>query len=135
MRIARHKIFKTVLGTVILCACATDLSGRLQPAQVSPDAAGATVMRLRDPVQPDVGGGVGVRELLGGSRWRLVGNIAQGEVFRAQDDVLTLDAGDSFEAHLVVERGKLVGFLLPSQRGFLACRTARPIVLEPESPR
>lgn len=58
------------------------------------------------------------RVLKKGTRWSPVGSIAQGDVYRTPDQVLTVEASNIHEAYIVVASGSLVGFYLPIERSF-----------------
>lgn len=58
------------------------------------------------------------RVLKRGTTWTYVGRIAQGDVYRTQDQVLTVEAANVHEAYLVVSAGELTGFYLPVERAF-----------------
>ncbi|MFL6260130.1 MAG: hypothetical protein ACJ76Y_10500 [Thermoanaerobaculia bacterium] len=60
------------------------------------------------------------RTLRKGTRWKLVGALPQGEVFKSDDQVLTLECANVFEAYLVVSGRQLIGFYLPVEKGFVA---------------
>jgi hypothetical protein len=70
------------------------------------------------------------RTLRKGTHWKLVGALPQGEVFKPEDQVLTLECSNIFEAYLVVSEKRLVGFYLPVERGFVAA--AEPLHLPVE---
>lgn len=61
------------------------------------------------------------------TRWDQVGTIAEGDVFRSKDQVLTLECSNVHEAYLVISGDKLTGFFLPVERGFVP--HAPPIAL------
>lgn len=60
------------------------------------------------------------RTLKQGSQWTRVGQVAEGEVLRPHQHVLTVEGSHIHEAWLVVKDGKLVGFYLPAERAFSA---------------
>lgn len=60
------------------------------------------------------------RNLRPDSRWRLVGTVPQGQVFRPVDSVLTIEGRQVHEAYLVVSGGQLVGFYLPGEANYAA---------------
>ena len=60
------------------------------------------------------------RILRQGTRWRRVGALPQGEVFKSDDQSLTLECSNIFEAYLVVSEDQCVGFYLPVEKGFVA---------------
>ena len=53
------------------------------------------------------------------TRWDQVGTIAEGDVLRSKDQVLTLECSNVHEAYLVMSGDKLIGFLLPVESGFI----------------
>ena len=61
------------------------------------------------------------------TRWDQVGAIAEGDVLRSKDQVLTLECSNVHEAYLVMSGDKLVGFFLPVEKGFVP--HSPPIVL------
>jgi hypothetical protein len=67
------------------------------------------------------------RTLRSKTRWEFVGAITQGGVYRSRDQTLTVECSNVFEAYLVVSGGRLVGFFLPVENGFVAI--AEPIEL------
>jgi hypothetical protein len=62
------------------------------------------------------------RELPAGSRWRAVGSLAQGTVYRPLNSVFMLEGRQPGEAYAVVSRGKLQGFFLPGESSFSPVR-------------
>jgi len=67
------------------------------------------------------------RELRQNTRWEYSGSVAQGEVFRSRDQILTLECSNIYEAYLVVREGRVMGFFLPVQQGFVGL--PEPVVL------
>lgn len=53
-----------------------------------------------------------------GTRWLLVGNLDQGQVYRPLDQVLNVEGQHVDEAYLVVSSGKIIGFYLPARGAF-----------------
>ena len=53
------------------------------------------------------------------TRWDQVGTIAEGDVLRSKDQVLTLECSNIHEAYLVMSGDKLIGFFLPFEKGFV----------------
>ena len=53
------------------------------------------------------------------TRWNQVGTIAEGDVLRSKDQVLTLECSNVHEAYLVMVGDKLIGFFLPFEKGFV----------------
>lgn len=58
------------------------------------------------------------RTLPRGTIWDYSGRIAEGDVYRPRDTVLTVEGANVSEAHMVIENRTFVGFYLPVQRTF-----------------
>ncbi|XLZ69526.1 hypothetical protein ABT364_23785 [Massilia sp. SR12] len=106
------KLTTFLLSAALLCGCAVVH----QPTSMTPVVAesrltlAATVpLRLETGYQ---------RTLLQGSQWTRVGQVAQGDVLRPYQHVLTVEGSHIHEAWLVVNDGKLVGFYLPAEGAF-----------------
>ncbi|MCE2950058.1 MAG: hypothetical protein ACK515_17945 [bacterium] len=67
------------------------------------------------------------RTLLSGSRWRQVGTVTQGEVFRSEDSVFSIAGANTHEAYLVINDERLVGFYLPGERAYSALPAPLPL--------
>jgi len=72
---------------------------------------------LADDVDLQLSGGYS-RRLKKGTRWTCIGKTPQGRVFQTQDQVLTAEASNVFEARLVVIAERVVGLYLPVERTF-----------------
>ncbi|MDP9223121.1 MAG: hypothetical protein M3P18_04565 [Actinomycetota bacterium] len=58
------------------------------------------------------------RVLRKGTRWTYVGAISNGDVYKTNNQVLTVEASNIHEAYIVLEGRKLVGFYLPVERTY-----------------
>ena len=58
------------------------------------------------------------RNLKAGTKWDFMNTIAQGDVFKTRDQILTVEASNIFEAYIVISSNKLVGFYLPVEKTF-----------------
>ena len=67
--------------------------------------------------------------LKGGTLWRRIGRIEEGDVMRTKDQVVFVEASNSYQADIVVRDGKLVGFYLPVDLAFAPCSPPMPIAL------
>ncbi len=56
------------------------------------------------------------------SKWELIGDIPEGEVYKSSNQILTIECSNVFEAYIVVVDGYLTGFYLPVQKGFVQLR-------------
>jgi len=111
-----------------LSGCAFNLADVVySPAQFQPMGQASRVFVLATNVKlTDMPCWYG-RELRQNTRWEATGSVAQGEVFRSRDQILTLECSNIYEAYLVVREGRLVGFFLPVQSGFVV--VSEPVVL------
>ena len=104
-------------------------------------AACAEVERRPSPLTPalipsEVGLSIGpsAREATGfpdvflpGSRWQLVGRIAEGEVLRPLGGGLGVTGVNVREGYAVIRDGRLVGFWLPVEEAFSPAGTTVPM--------
>jgi hypothetical protein len=58
------------------------------------------------------------RKLKAGTTWDYAGSIKQGEVYKTDDQILTIEGSNIFEAYIVVSESDLVGFYLPVEGTF-----------------
>lgn len=58
------------------------------------------------------------RVLKVGSRWRLVGHVSQGEVYKSVNSILTLEGTNIHEAYLVYDGKVITGFYLPGEAAY-----------------
>ena len=117
--------FAAIAASLLLCACAATVE--TSPVSLSPAAAPASaVQRLRQSVAVQLPTGY-TRTLVEESRWRPVGSIPQGLVYRPVDTVLTIEGRQVHEAYLVVAGGNLVGFFLPAESSYSALSKPVPV--------
>lgn len=94
-----------------------------------PAAVAAPDLRLQAaaPFRMAIGPGA---VLPAGSRWRAVGALAQGTVYRPLNNVVLLEGQRVDEAWPVVSGGRLQGFFLPAEARFARVRHAVPLALD-----
>jgi hypothetical protein len=115
----------------LLAACAFDVVHVTQrPAKLESAGPASASFLLEDDATVDLGTGFN-RVLRKGTRWEPVGRIAEGDVYRTRDQVLTVEASHVYEAYVVVTSGKLVGFYLPVQRTFSPLPDPVPLAMKP----
>jgi hypothetical protein len=116
------------LSLLVLTACATEIVR--EPVSFSTQAASAQSDYVVDaPIAVSSTSGY-ERRVPAGSRWRLVGTIPQGDVYRRVDDVFSIEGAHMHEAFLVVAQGQLVGFYLPVEKSYSPARSAVPIAVQ-----
>jgi hypothetical protein len=64
-----------------------------------------------------------------GTLWHRTGTIAEGDVLHTKDQLVTIEASNSYQADIVVRDGRLVGFFLPVDHVFTACSPPIAIAL------
>jgi hypothetical protein len=115
MKLAKsHSLSLAVLAAALLCGCAV----AHQPSSMTPvDTTDRLTLGAAVPLRLATGY---QRTLQQGSQWTRVGRVAQGDVLRPYQHVLTVEGSHIHEAWLVVRDGMLVGFYLPAERAFTA---------------
>lgn len=63
-------------------------------------------------------------------RWRQMGSIPQGAVFKSADSVLIIGGSNAHEAYLVVSGGAIVGVYLPFEMRFIEAKALIPVAHE-----
>ena len=102
----------------VLAACAAEVQRTPSAAPAIAAGANPRVIRLERDVLINLHTGY-TRTLKRDARWVSVGAIAQGEVFKPEGQVLTVEGAHVHEAYMVVSDGKLVGFYLPVKNSFV----------------
>lgn len=103
---------------LFLLGCATEVLRypvTMTPVQSALDTDGQTV-RQDTLVKFNTGYDRVIRK---GTRWKPVGNVAQGRVFAPAGSIFSVEGAHVHEAYLVVTEGNLVGFYLPVERSFV----------------
>ncbi len=118
-----------VIVATTLLGCAFDLVHIDQvPVQYENESTPQSGFELTDDVHIDLGTGYS-RKLRKGTKWYYVNTITQGDIFRTNDQILTIEGSNIFEAFIVVSNKHLVGFFLPVEETFspLASPKSLPI--------
>ena len=114
----RNSVGALLIIVLLLHACAFDVIHlKKSPCQIEKDESNVKSFRLGKEVQVTLDTGYS-RKLKDGVRWNYVGVIPFGKVFRTNDQILTVEGSNIFEAYIVVSSGKLAGFYLPVQKAF-----------------
>jgi hypothetical protein len=113
-----------------LVGCAAMLD--MQPAQLSAGAGAAPSSEIRIVQAANARPSSGFSsQLPAGSRWRAVGRVAQGGVYRRVDGVFNVEARNFHEAYLVIDGGgRLQGFYLPFEQAFSPAVPPTQLTLE-----
>jgi hypothetical protein len=111
-----NKFLACLSLSLLLAGCAANVTHA--PAVFAPAAeATRSLFKLEQVVELRLATGYN-RTLAAGSEWRRVGRIAQGDVYKPNNAIFTLEGAHVHEAWLVVADGRLVGFYLPVEHGF-----------------
>jgi len=122
----RHRLcLLFAAGTVAACAPEVVRIPVAAPAQAGTRQHADAIVLAREATVV-VGTGYD-RTLAAGSRWRFVGVLAEGAVYKAAQGVLTLEGANIHEAYLVIRDGALVGFYLPVERAFSPLKSVVPL--------
>jgi hypothetical protein len=121
------------IGVIAIAAVVATTSAT--PVQLAPTAKAVSGARsvdeilLEQPARFRLGMGH-AHELPAGSRWRAVGSLAQGTVYRPLNLVFMLDGVRADEAYAVVKGGRLQGVYLPVGARFSPALSATPLVMQ-----
>jgi hypothetical protein len=110
----RFAIMVTVFS---LSACAPEVPVQQAGLLTTVHQNSATARFIQQDVTVHLASGY-ERHIAAQSRWRSVGELPQGEVFRPIDTVFTIEGRQIHEAWLVVADNELVGFYLPGESHF-----------------
>lgn len=116
-----------LVAVALLCGCASAVpteATKLSPLLEQP----AKVIRLEREASFVLSTGY-KRNLRPDSKWRLVGSIAQGQVYRPVDSVLTIEGRQVHEAYLVISGGALRGFYLPGESNYAPLQAPVPLYI------
>lgn len=116
MRPAWAAVLLVVPLSLLLAACAPEVVR--QPTQLMPvTEQPASAIEILEDASVPVGPGY-QRVIPRGSIWTRVGRAVQGEVFKPVDRVFTVEGTHIYEAYLVLDGDRVVGFYLPVERAF-----------------
>ena len=110
-----------LIHALLIFGCAFDLAHvKYQPATIESTDNGMAGFTLSSDT-PIQGAPCGYsRTLRKDTRWEPVGRLLEGIVYRSQEQTLTIECSNVFEAYLVIDGANLVGFYLPVENGFSA---------------
>jgi hypothetical protein len=123
------------LALILVCAivpsgCAFDVSYvKTAPAGFTPKTSCGVSWTLTKEESIGLGTGFPTR-LHQGTRWRCVGAVEAGDVFRTDDQIVTVEASNIYEAMAVMSGGNLVGFYLPVERRIAPVTPPVPIQIK-----
>lgn len=119
-----------ILGAMLLAGCAFDVVHVKQvPTTLDQTTADKPSWRLASNLKVGLGTGYS-RTLKAGTQWDYVGRIAQGEVYKTKDQILTVEASNIHEAYVVVANGILTGFYLPVEQTFSPLPSPKRLPIE-----
>jgi hypothetical protein len=106
-----------IASAALLAACAAMID--MEPARFNPQSASASPAEIQIAQTVTVMPSSRIaREVPAGSRWRAVGRLSQGEVYKRVDGVFNVEARHFHEAYLVIDGTRLQGFYLPVEEKF-----------------
>lgn len=118
-----------VAASTLLAGCAFDvIHVKQETVQFKPAAEPRPVLTLQDDVKVSIGDFGSATPLKKGTTWRKVGKIDAGDVLATQDQVVTVEASNAYEAEPVVAHGEVAGFFLVVQHTFTPADPPVPVV-------
>ncbi len=116
-----------LLFFLILNACAFDVVHVNQTtANIVPQSDPSANFTLGTETLVSLGTGYS-RTLRANTQWSLVGSLPEGNVFKTNDQILTVEGSNIYEAYIVVESNKLTGFYLPAERTYSPLKKSLPL--------
>ncbi len=115
MRVVASRTACALLLAAFLAACAASV--RVTPAQLAPLAVAAPDLVIASDLPVTLSTGY-TRNVPASSKWRAVGALPEGTVYRPVDTVFAIEGRNVHEAYLVVRAGALHGFYLPGEGNF-----------------
>ena len=104
--------------SIVFVGCAFDLVHVKQiPTQINSSQLGKTSWKLINEVEVSYGT-VYTRQLKSGTKWDYVGKVEQGYVYKTNDQILTVEGSNIFEAYIVILEDNIVGFYLPVEKSY-----------------
>ena len=114
----RILIFWFLFASLNGCAFVYDLSRVKQiPTQLESLPLAKGSFELEKEIKFDLDTGYS-KVLRRGTRWFYIGTITQGDVFKTNDQIFTVEGSDIHGAYIVIKCLKLVGFYLSVERTF-----------------
>ncbi len=125
------KVVIFIVVTFLFSGCAMDLAHVSQtPTQLTPMVNSSETFTLTKGVELTETPCGYDRLLYPYSKWELVGTIPEGNVYKSQEQILTVECSHVFEAYLVMNRDTLVGFYLPVEEAYVAASDPVKLPLE-----
>jgi hypothetical protein len=117
-----------IAATALLTGCAFDVTHVKQlPVAFASNTENTEIFILNHDVKATLGTGFATR-LKAGTRWQQDGNTEYGKVFATKDQIVTVEASNTYEAELVVSNQYITGFYLIVEKTFAP--VTRPIHIE-----
>ena len=99
-------------------SCAFDvIRVKQEPAHFEPISSDQDAWTLTQDVKISLDTGYH-RKLKAGTHWALIGKIENGDVYKTNDQILTVEGSNIYEACIVVSEGHLIGFYIPGNQTF-----------------
>lgn len=107
-----------VLGCLSMGGCAFDVMSvkQIPTTFTQAETCGGSFTLAQDS-EIQLGGGY-KRILKKDTNWFCMGKITQGDVYGTEDQILTIEASNVYEAKIVVIASELIGFYLPVEGTF-----------------
>lgn len=109
------KIFGCLLIVLLLVACSVNqvkLHNQLSPLN------NLNVFELKEGITIKANN-ASASILNAGTKWREIGTINQGSVYRTKDQVVIVNSFNVYEGYIVVKDSKVVGYYLPIEQTFV----------------
>jgi hypothetical protein len=116
-KFTRSRLLMWAILGLSVASCAAELVR--SPSSLKVAGPPNEVIELIQPSRINLGPG-NETILFTGSRWRFLGVIEQGRVYKPLETSFSIQAANSHEAYLVIKENRIIGFYLPGERAWSA---------------
>jgi hypothetical protein len=125
VKMTRHINFAVLLIALLTAGCAFDGGGVFyRETQFDSREEIRRTFVLKEPVVVSKGPCKNKLTLRQDTAWDFMGTIPEGRVYSRRGEALTIKCDTTYETHLVVRGGYLVGFYLSAKEGFVRLKKA-----------
>lgn len=112
------RLFLLCLFSFLYSGCAFDLVNIDQsPTKFQSGQESKSQFQLEEEVKVSFAMGFST-VLKNGTKWNHIGSIPEGDVYRTDDQIVTVEASNIYEAYIVVSSARLLGFYLPVESSY-----------------
>jgi len=129
--IKKYIIALTLLALLQLIACSHEVKRIPSRLRLMPSSKEESVKSIYLTESVTVNLSTGYKSILKlNTRWDLFGKIAEGDIYKPHDQVLTVEGAHVHEAYIVISNAQLIGFYLPVEKAFSPISPKLPLSIK-----